>query len=434
MDITRTIRHSDMTPFQVTAVGICLLINMIDGFDVLAISFVAPEIARQWALPPAELGILFSIGLAGMVIGALFIGPLADRIGRRRQILACLVVISAGMLASAAAQNLVQLAAVRLITGLGVGGILASINTMTAEYSSDKRRKLAISLLQAGYPVGGILAGLISAFLLASHGWRSVFVFGGVLTAAMIPLVYLRLPESLEFLVSRRGPGALDAVNRLLARLGHSPVSELPQPERGPAARRSGIGELFSAEFLFATLSIWLCFVVAMSAWYFAISWTPKVLVDAGLSVNEGISGGLLLSLGAVVGGIALGFLSSRFSIHRLVAVFMLLGAAGLALFGQLATHLGIMLVVAFGIGWFLAGCMVGLYAIVPEIYPARVRSTGTGWALGIGRLGAVMGPYVAGLMIAAGWDRSVYYPMLGLPLLIATFVVLRLGRYSETR
>lgn len=424
MNIGHVIRAGRMTPFQVTAVGVCLLINMVDGFDVLAISFAAPEIAREWALPPTELGALFSAGLAGMVLGALLIGPLADRFGRRIVILACLCLISVGMLASAAARDLSQLVPLRVLTGLGVGGMLASLNTMVAEYSSDRRRQLAISFLQAGYPVGGIIAGAAAVYLISLFSWRAVFVCGGLLSAVMVPLVLLCLPESLDYLLSQRAPGTLARVNRLLQRLGHAELEALP--ERPPMTHKSTVARLFTREFRAATFGMWLCFLAVMCAWYFVVNWTPKILVDAGLSLDGSISGGLLLSLGGVVGGLSLGFLAQGFRLARLVALFMLLSVACMTGFGLLAADLPLMLAVAFLIGFFLAGSMIGLYAIIPDVYPTGLRSTGTGWAIGIGRLGAVLGPYLAGVLIAAGWQRSTYYFALSLPLLVTMLIVLR--------
>lgn len=425
MDISRTIREGDMTPFQLIAVTICLVINMVDGFDVLAISFAAPEIAREWSLPPTELGILFSAGLAGMVLGALLIGPLADRFGRRAVILVCLCVISIGMLASAAAQNLMQLVPLRVLTGLGVGGMLASLNTMVAEYSSDHRRQLAISFLQAGYPVGGIIAGAASVYLIGNYGWRAVFVFGGLMSACMIPMVLIRLPESLDYLLDQRSSGTLERVNNLLRRLGHAELERLP--DRASDESKGAVKQIFSREFRTRTFGMWACFLAVMCAWYFVVNWTPKILVDAGLSLDGSISGGLLLSLGGVLGGLALGFLAGSFNVNRLVAIFMILSVAAMTLFGTLATDLALMLGVAFLIGFFLAGSMIGLYAIIPDVYPTRVRSTGTGWAIGVGRLGAVLGPYLAGVMIAAGWERAMYFFALSLPLVLTMMIVLRL-------
>jgi benzoate transport len=362
-----------------------------------------------------------------MVLGALFIGPLADRFGRRALILVCLGIISAGMLTSALARSLIQLAPLRGLTGLGVGGMLASLNTMVAEYSSDRRRQLAISFLQAGYPVGGIIAGAVSVYLISTFGWRALFVFGGLLSASMIPLVLIRLPESLDYLLSQRAPGTLERLNKLLRRLGRSELEQLPVREAEGAKRALAVTELFSREWRIRTFSMWVCYLAVMCGWYFVVNWTPKILIDAGLSLGGGISGGLLLSLGGVLGGLTLGFLTGSFKVNRLVAVFMLLSVVFMTVFGLLATNLAPMLGVSFLIGFFLAGSMIGLYAIIPDVYPARVRSTGTGWAIGVGRLGAVIGPYLAGVLIAAGWERSVYYFVLSLPLVLAMIIVLRL-------
>ena len=180
MTVVDQIRERPMTPLQVGAVLICILINFIDGFDVLAIAFAAPEISKEWQLQPSTLGVVFSSGLAGMVLGALFLSPVADRFGRRKLILLCLAVISTGMFTSALADDVNSLLLTRLITGLGVGGMLSSLTTMVAEYSSVRRQKLAVSVLQAGYPVGAIIAGFASVLLVSEFGWRSIF-WGGSL-------------------------------------------------------------------------------------------------------------------------------------------------------------------------------------------------------------------------------------------------------------
>ena len=304
--------------------------------------------------------------------------------------------------------------------------MIASLNTMVAEYSSDHRRQLAISFLQAGYPVGGIIAGMASVYLISNFGWRAVFVFGGLLSAAMIPLVLIGLPESLDYLLSQKSAGTLDRLNNVLRRLGHPELKELP--DHAIDSSKGSVTQLFSAEFRTTTFSMWVCFLAVMCGWYFVVNWTPKILVDAGLSLDGGISGGLLLSLGGVLGGLALGFLAGTFKVNRLVALFMMLSVGSMTIFGLLATDLPLMLGVAFLIGFFLAGAMIGLYAIIPDVYPTRIRSTGTGWAIGIGRFGAILGPYLAGVLIEAGWDRAIYFFVLSLPLVVAMIIVLRLG------
>lgn len=420
-----------MTPLQVTAVVICITINFLDGFDVIAIAFAAPEIARDWALQPAALGIVFSSGLAGMVIGALFLSPFADRFGRRPLILFCLCIISVGMLASAGAGAVEHLVAMRFLTGVGVGGMLSSLTTMVAEYSSEHRRKLAISVLQSGYPVGGIIAGLASVYLLGEYGWRSVFVLGGGLSLAMIPLVLWRLPESVDFLAGQHKPNTLARLNILLEQMKQPVLTELPATDAANAVTTSFF-EIFSRKYGGRTLAIWLSFVMVMSAWYFVINWTPKVLVDAGLSREVGISGGMLLSIGAVVGGLLVGWLSTWVRVTTLGTVSMLVALIAMSVFGRLEVNLTILLTVAFLIGVLIAGSMISLYITVPSLYPTRIRNTGTGWALGIGRFGAVLGPYIAGVLIGEGWERSSLYFALALPLLVSAGALLWIGAHMR--
>ena len=238
MSLMEDIRTRPMTPFQTRAVLICILINFIDGFDVLAIAFAAPEIAREWALEPAVLGVVFSAGLAGMVIGALFLSPLADRYGRRSLILVGLAIISVGMFTSALASDVTTLVITRLITGLGVGGMLSSLTTMVSEYSNARRQKLAVAILQAGYPVGAIIAGFVSVALVSAMGWRSIFVVGGGLSLLMLLIVWWRLPESLAFILNRRPANALPRINALLTQLGIQPVTALPEAD--PAEVQQG--------------------------------------------------------------------------------------------------------------------------------------------------------------------------------------------------
>ena len=236
-DIVASMKEGPMRPVQVLAVTICVVINMIDGFDVLVMAFTASSIAAEWSLQPQSVGILLSSGLFGMAAGSLFLAPIADKIGRRNTILVCLIIISGGMLASAFTWSMSSLASARVVTGIGIGGMLASITTITAEYSSHKRQGFAISMVQSGYPVGATIGGTIAAFLIVAYGWRSVYVFGAACTVVMIPLVLRYLPESLEYLIERKPRNALEKVNQLLDKLGMDQIAVLPASQRtGDAA------------------------------------------------------------------------------------------------------------------------------------------------------------------------------------------------------
>lgn len=427
--LRRAFDEGPMSRFQWSAIAICVTLIMLDGFDVLVMAFTAASVSAEWKLTGAQLGVLFSAGLVGMAAGSLFIAPLADRFGRQPIILLCLIVISSGMGLSALAQSSAQLAGLRALTGLGIGGMLASVGVITAEYASTKWRTTAIALQATGYPIGATIGGSIAAVLLETHGWRSVFALGGAATAAMIPLVLWRLPESVDFLVSRRPARALQKLNRLLRKMQRPQLAELPPLP--PAGERPGntVAGLFNGSMARSTLLLWAGFFLLMFSFYFALSWTPKLLVSAGLSARQGITGGVLLNIGGIVGGSVFGLLAARINLGRLTAANLAITAVVMTAFGAATGSLGASFAIAFLIGAFIFGSMAGLYAFAPAIYPAGVRTTGMGWAIGIGRVGAILAPLTAGVLLDGGWKPPHLYYAYALPLLAATVAVLALRR-----
>lgn len=427
-DIRKKMDDGPMTSFQCLAVAICMMLIMLDGFDVLVMAFTASAVAAEWQLNGAQLGVLFSSGLIGMAIGSLFVAPLADRLGRQPVVLLCLVVVSAGMLLSAMARSHIELAALRAITGVGIGGMLASVGVITSEFASQKWRSTAIALQATGYPIGATLGGLMAAWLLTHHGWRSVFVFGGLATALMIPVVLWRLPESVDFLLGRRPARALEKLNRLMALMGQAQESQLPVQRAGEAPQGNTVAALFRNGLARPTLILWGSFFLLMFSVYFSLSWTPKLLVQAGMSTQQGVTGGVLLNLGGIVGGSLFGFLALKAKLKHLVFGCMLLYALFTALFGAASANLGFAFATAVGLGVFLFASMAGLYGLVPATYPAAVRATGMGWAIGIGRIGAIVAPFMAGLLLDGGWSPASLYYVFALPLVAAALAVLATG------
>ncbi len=431
-DPRRALETAPMSRLQVGAVAICIALNMIDGFDVLVVAFTSNALASAWNLTGAELGLLLSAGLFGMAGGSLLLAPLADWFGRRALILFCLCVITAGMLLAAFAEGPVQLFWLRVMTGLGIGGMLAGIGVIAAEYSSAKWRSTNVSLQTTGYPIGATLGGWIAALLIARYDWRAAFVFGGLASAAMIPVVLRGLPESLDFLVTRRPVGALGKLNALLRRMGHAEVADLPQREAQEVrSTERPLRGLFAGEALRSTLLIWSSFFLLMFSFYFVMSWTPRLLVAAGLSAEQGITGGVLLNLGGIFGGTCFALLAARVGVRRLTASFLAMSVILTVAFGFLATQFAAAFVVAvalaLAIGLFLIGSMAGLYSLAPALYPAPVRTFGVGWAIGIGRLGAVLAPAIAGLLVDAGWSNTQLYCAFAVPMSLAVLTVLGL-------
>lgn len=413
------INNTPMSSFQVLAVTVCLAINMLDGYDVLVMSFTAPFVAEDWALSQTVTGWLLSASLIGMALGSLFLAPLADVYGRRRMTLISLTAVTAGMLASAAAANYPQLIALRFFTGLGIGAMLASLTVVVSEYSSDRRRTLALIILQAGFPAGAMVWGIVAAPIILGYGWRWAFVFGGVLSGLMIPVAMAFLPESLDYLLSSRPPNTLEKVNRTLKRMGKTMVRELGTVTQAKPARAK-LNHLFRHGRGRNTLLIWICFFCTLLVFYFFMSWTPKLLIDAGLSEQAGLSGGIILNAGAILGGLALGLLASRIPLNWLQSGYALIGGVLMIAFGAYAGELFTALALAFLVGLFGTGCIMGAYAAVPQMYPPEMRTTGTGMAIGVGRWGGVAAPTAAGMLLDAGWTGPNLYFIFAIPLFMA--------------
>ncbi|MDD2129712.1 MFS transporter [Pseudomonas sp. 17391] len=426
-DLKQRLDNDPMGRFQCLAIGICIVLNMIDGFDVLVMAFTAASVSAEWGLSGAQVGLLLSAGLFGMAAGSLFIAPWADRFGRRPLILFCLALSGIGMLLSALSQSPLQLALLRGLTGLGIGGILASSNVIASEYASKRWRGLAVSLQSTGYALGATLGGLLAVWLLGHWGWRSVFLFGGIVTVLVIPLVLLWLPESLDFLLARRPRNALARVNRLAAKLGQPALSALPAPQLMVPGAATGFRQLLTPDMRRTTLVIWLLFFLVMFGFYFVMSWTPKLLVAAGLSAQQGITGGVLLSVGGILGAALIGGLSSRWPLSRVLSMFMLITAGLLVLFVASGSSVSAALALGLLIGLFSNGCVAGLYALSPVVYDASVRATGVGWGIGIGRIGAILSPTVAGVLLDGGWQPLHLYGVFAIVFVLAAGCLLLL-------
>jgi benzoate transport len=428
IDVRMLLHQRPMARAQIAVVALCVVINMMDGFEILAPALTAAQISRQWMLGPAQLGRLFSSGLAGMALGALALSPLADFWGRRRTVLLCLVIITTGMLWSAATPSLWHLMTARAVTGIGVGAMLAANNTIVAEYANDRWRDLAICLQAAGFPLGGALGGLV-AYMISDVGWRWVFVVGGAFSTLLIAAVVAWLPESFDFLIERRPRRALERVNLLLCRLGMPKIDVLPDPAlrnyeyRPTGAVRGGV-------WLNTLLICSSCFLL-MFTFYFLTNWMPKLLTDYGVSLKVGASGAAFMNLGGVIGDLLFAALTIRWPAHRLGPVFMSACFGTVVLFALLPTRPETLTPMVFLLGFLLFGSMTSLYAIVPMIYTATVRTSGTGLTLGLGRIGAAAGPYVGGLLIAMAWNRTAYLVVMAFPLLLCAAGTLLLSKRS---
>ena len=405
-DIRQRLDDAPMGRLQIAAIILCVLLNALDGFDVLAISFASPGIAKEWGIDRAALGLVLSMELIGMAVGSVLLGNLADRIGRRPTILLCLIVMATGMAAATQAWSVVSLSAIRLITGLGIGGMLACTNAMVAELANARSRSLAVAIMAAGYPVGAILGGSVASYLLVAGDWRDIFLFGGIVTAIFLPLALVLLPESIGFLLQKRPAGALVRVNRLLARMGHAPADALPPLDS--TAPKPSFTALFAPGLARTTIVLTLAYFCHIMTFYFILKWVPKIVVDMGFAPSA--AGGVLVwaNVGGLIGALLLSMLSLRVPVRTLVIGAMLLSTVMVTLFGQAQTTLaGLSLIAAAG-GFCTNAAVVGIYALIAQSFPTAVRAGGTGIVIGVGRGGAALGPILAGFLFSLNFGLPV--------------------------
>jgi benzoate transport len=424
-DIRRLIAKGPLSTFQLGVLALCVGLNMLDGFDVLAMSFSASGVKSAWHLADSRLGALLSAGLIGMAAGSLLLAPCADRFGRRRIILLSAALAALGMSASVAARGFGELLVLRVVTGIGIGGTIASVAVLVSEYISDRWRSAALAAYSTGYPVGATLGGTLTAFAIPRYGWRSAFAIGAVMSLVLVAVAWRRLPESLDFLVTRRPPGALMRLNALLGRLALPQLAALPSPPL-PAAGVAGPARVPLRLLLNpTTVLVWVTFFCAMAAFYFIVSWTPRLLSAAGLSTTQGLTGGVLLNLGGILGCGGFAVAAARADAQRLLLGSLIASTLLIMAFGAVVHRLDLALWTALLLGILSNAAMSGLYAVGPPLYPTEVRATGMGSAIGIGRFGAILAPLVSGALLDRGWAPAQLYFLFSIPFALAAVAVL---------
>lgn len=421
MDLRQRIDTAPMSKYQWLIIGLCTLLNALDGYDVLAISFTSNAITAEFDLTGTELGVVMSAALFGMAVGALTLGPVADRIGRRPMTILALIVNVAGLFLSATAHSAAELGLWRVVTGLGIGGILVGTNVLSSEYASRKHRGLAISIYAAGYGIGASLGGTAMVGLINSYGWRSVFIAGGIMTLIALALVVPLLPESASFLYTRQPKQAQHKADQIARRLGYSETVDFGVTTEHSAEQQTGVGELFSKQNRRVTIVIWVTFFVIMFAFYFVNSWTPRLMNASGLSENLSMIVTVMLTLGGAIGSLVFGLFTARWSTRVVLSRFTVLAAVLMAVFVFSAQWIAVVLVLGVIVGLFINGCIAGLYVLTPQSYASGVRSTGAGWGIGIGRFGAIIAPTVTGALMDSGWTPEAIYVSVGVLILVAT-------------
>ena len=375
--------------------------------------------------------LLFSIGLIGMACGAFGLSWLSDVIGRRTGTMVNLAVMSVGMTIAAFAPSFTVLVVARFITGLGIGAMTASIGSLVYELASKKRRELSLGFVTAAFPVGTLLGGFVAANWLLEIDWRAVFAFGAVLSFALIPVVYLWLPESLDYLLGKQPKHALARANRQLVKLGFAPLDALPPKAVVTTSNEASLLDVVRPPVLTSALLACLGYFGFMTSQYFILNWMPALMVREGFTDAGAISFALVRDTGAIIGCLVVGTVTARLGVRPVTVSLLLILAAAIAAFGTLPLDaVQLIRTSAFFIGFASFATAVGIFSIMASGYPTHVRSTGIGVAFTAGRLGAAAGGYLGGFFLeVVGLERAGLCVVLSIPAVIAAFIVGALAR-----
>jgi MFS transporter, AAHS family, 4-hydroxybenzoate transporter len=434
VEIAGLIDRQRIGGYQIAIVVVCALMLMVDGFDTQMIGFAGPAITAAFQVDKSALGPLLAAGIAGLMVGALLIGIAADRFGRKFMMMASLAIFGVFTLAAAFASSLGALTALRFLAGIGLGGIIPNGVALVSEYSPRRHHATLVTLLNAGFSIGAALAGLGARVLLPNYGWQSLFILGGLLPLVLLPLGWFLLPESARLLALRGDKD--DQVRRIMQKV--SPQTVLATNARFITSEENTAGSkvkhLFTNGRTAITSLLWLSFFANLLVLYFLAGWMPTAMVSRGLPAETAVTATALIYLGGVIGSLVLGWLMDRFGSHTVLAICYVLAAMLLGVIAGTGTNAPVIMAAAAVTGFCVVGGQNGLNAYAGMLYPTFVRSTGVGWALGIGRIGGVLGPLLVGGLFALNWAVSSIFVIAVIPPIIGAAAVLMLGGTAARR
>jgi AAHS family 4-hydroxybenzoate transporter-like MFS transporter len=421
--VTELIDDRPLSGFQIMTISLCGAVLLLDGFDTQCIGFLAPAIAKELGLAMKAFGPVFSAALIGLMIGALSSGPIADRVGRKIVVIGSALTFAFFTILTARAATLQEFVILRFLTGLGLGGAMPNVVALTSEYTPKRLQPIFVSGLFAGMPLGALVASLLSSRMLPLWGWRSVFYVGGFLPLVIALFLIKLLPESVRFLA------ATGADPRKVARIMKRISPELERveirvPPPGPESKGIPVKHLFTERRAVGTILLWIPFFMNLLLLYFFINWLPGLLTTVGLPISAGVTAAGIFSLGGMTGSLIQGKLMKAFGAFATIFVEFSLSVV-LMLAMAYASSFALMMTATLVLGITIQGGQAGLNALSASYYPTAVRSTGVGWALGIGRVGSIVGPMLAGFLLSLDWTPAQIFLAGTIPALIAALAVL---------
>jgi AAHS family 4-hydroxybenzoate transporter-like MFS transporter len=435
VDVTEFIDGRNVGGFQYTVALLCAVTVFFDGYDTQSIAFVAPSIARELHLSNATLGPLFSVGLVGLLIGQLALSPLADRIGRRVLIIACTIIFGIFTLLAAGAHSVAELMVLRLLAGVGLGGVMPNAIALTAEYASRRRRATMVMIMFTGFSLGATVGGALAASLIDSFGWRSVWYIGGSLPLVLSVLQLAYLPESIRFLVLAKT--AREKVTRLLQRIDYRFTATADVEYVLDEAPSAGVplAQIFQNNRLFGTVMLWIMFFSNLFANFLLQNWIPTLAHDAGMSIRTSVIIGTMFQLSGTLASLLLGWPMDRFGSYRVITVLFAFAIPLTAAIGTAMTSAPLLFALTFGAGFCIVGVQNAINALAAIFCPTAMRATGSGWALGIGRIGGILGPLAASALLQAHMANGTLFLLAAIAPLCATVAVVAMARvYGPTQ
>ena len=422
VDIGSVVDKAKFTSFHFNVVAWCLLIILFDGYDLAINGVVLPLLMQEWGLSAVQAGMLASTALAGMMFGAMFFGSLADKIGRKKVIMICIVLFSGLTFAGGFASNPTEFAILRFFAGLGIGGVMPNLVALTSEYAPQKMRSTLVTTMFSGYAVGGVMAALLGSWFTPNFGWQIMFFIAGI-PLFLLPLIWKFLPESLAFIVKENKQ---EEARRIACRLApdlsvnEKMIFTLPKVDIPEAAN---VASLFRRGRTTNTLLFWLAFFTCLLTMYALSSWLPKLMMAAGYSMDNSLMFMMVMNIGAVVGIIGGGILADRFHLKPVLMCLGMLGGIVMSLMGFQSNQF-LLYILVFLAGAASIGSQMLLYSYVAQYYPLAIRSTGIGWSSAIGRMGAIVGPILIGSLLGMNLPAYINFIVVGIPVLITAIAV----------
>jgi AAHS family 4-hydroxybenzoate transporter-like MFS transporter len=403
---------------------LCCAAMAVEGYDAQVVAYAAPAVIREWQIDKAYFAPVFSAALFGYMIGATFLSGISDRLGRQRTLVIGNIVFGLLTVASAFATTIPALLVLRFVAGLGLGCSIPSVMALGVEYAPQRRRAFRVSVLFVGYTLGAALGGFVTAALMTRFGWQSAFYFGGFGSLAIALVAYVFMPESVRFLAIKdpNDPRIVSIMTKLRPDLGIGPPTRFTAMEES-AQQGLPVRHLFTEKRALLTSLLWLSFILSLTGHHFLTSWLPTVLDSNGVPLAHAVIAGALIQFGGAAGSLMVGRLLDRIGIVA-IAIAFVLAIPFVVLIGARSMPEYQLMAVIFLAGLFLLGGQVGLNALAGTVYPTFIRSTGAGWALGVGRVGSILGPAIGGVLIALKLSMPLLFLCAAIPVACCAAVV----------